>query len=75
MAIWNCATEPPSGVERMKSSHWRQSDASMTRDPATIADVTPSAIPSWRHSRRTANQVRAIAGVTLVNATNAHAQG
>ena len=42
---------------------------------ATTAPVTPSAIASARHSRRTANQSSPIPGVTLVSSTNPHVHG
>ena len=47
----------------------------VTSVTATIAPVTPSAIPRLRHSRRTANQMRPIPGVSFVNRTTAQAPG
>src|SRR3954466_15562154 len=44
-------------------------------DTAMTASVAPRAIPSERHSPRTANQSRPIPGVTLVRSTNAQVAG
>ena len=40
-----------------------------------MAAVTPRAIASARHSRRTANQTSPIPGVTFVRMTKAHVHG
>ncbi len=75
IGMLNCATDPPSGVEPMKATHSRHSCAFRTSETATIAPVTPSAIPSARHSRRTANHSSPIPGVTLVSSTKPHVHG
>jgi len=47
----------------------------MTSEIITSAAVTPRAIASRRHSRRTANQIRPTPGVTLVRITKAQVAG
>ncbi len=57
-----------------RSSRTRPAGAS-TKDTAAITAVAPSAIPSWRHSRRTANQSRPTPALGLVSSTNDHVHG
>ena len=56
-------------------SHSSQAPGMMTTEIAMTAAVAPSAIPRFRHSRRTANQSRPIPGVTLVSRMSAQAAG
>ena len=54
------------------SRHW---SGRVTKETATIAAVTPSAIPSDRHSRRTANHSSPIPGVIFVSRTSDQVHG
>ena len=47
----------------------------ITAETAMTAAVAPSAIPRFRHSRRTANQSRPIPGETLVSRMSAQTAG
>ncbi len=53
--------------------HSRHRSGTVRTDTATMAAVTPSAIPNRRHSPRTACHTTPIPGVTLVRKANAQA--
>src|SRR3954447_25056122 len=71
------AAQVPSrpAAELRTENHSAQAAGMKTADTAMTPSVAPRAIPSDRHSPRTANQSRPIPGVTFVSSTNAQVAG
>ena len=57
------------------ASHCRHASGATTKETAETTTVAPTASPSDRHSRRTANHSSPIPGVTFVNSGRAQAMG
>ena len=62
-------------LSRRLSTHSNQADGMITNETRATAAVAPIAIPSERHSRRTANHSSPTPGVTFVRRMKAHAAG